>query len=146
MKTCTICKTEKPLKEFNKKLRSKDGKQPQCRDCGKERSRSYYYKNSKKHISATVRRNRKVRNAYRQLILDYLRTHSCIDCGESDPIVLDFDHVNGNKRCDVSRLIYNGTEKQIMNEIAKCVVRCANCHRRRTAKEHGHFRFANARS
>ena len=45
-------------------------------------------------------------------LLDYLSAAPCVDCGERDPVVLDFDHVGP--------------------EIARCEVRCANCHRRRT--------------
>jgi hypothetical protein len=65
---------------------------------------------------------------------NYLLGHPCIDCGESDPVVLDFDHVVGVKRANVSMLVYRGHNLEtVASEIAKCVVRCANCHRRRTA-------------
>jgi hypothetical protein len=73
-------------------------------------------------------------------LLDYLRDTPCVDCGERDPVVLDFDHI-GVKRSGVVQLA--GRECSIANleaEMAQCEVRCANCHRRRTIVEQAHFR------
>ena len=58
----------------------------------------------------------------------------CIDCGyKAHPAALDFDHVRGEKRFGLG-----GTQirswKVILAELAKCVVRCANCHRVVTQK------------
>lgn len=67
----------------------------------------------------------------------YLKTHPCIDCGESDPIVLDFDHRNPNtKYRSISQIMAQclGINK-LIEEIEKCDVRCANCHRRKHYKE-----------
>ena len=73
-------------------------------------------------------------------LLGYLRETPCVDCGEQDPVVLDFDHI-GVKRSGVVQLA--GRECSIPNlerEIAECEVRCANCHRRRTIVEQAHYR------
>jgi hypothetical protein len=73
-------------------------------------------------------------------LLDYLRETPCVDCGEQDPVVLDFDHI-GVKHSGVVQLA--GRECSIASlerEIAECQVRCANCHRRRTIVEQAHFR------
>jgi hypothetical protein len=71
--------------------------------------------------------------------------HSCVDCGESDPLVLDFDHVRGMKKRHVSRMISGGTSiETLRKEIEKCVVRCANCHRRKTARELAWFKSRRA--
>ena len=72
---------------------------------------------------------------------DYLATHSCVDCGESDIIVLQFDHVRGKKRGNVSSLARQGVSLDIViMEIKKCEIRCANCHVRKTAKEQGWYK------
>ena len=66
-----------------------------------------------------------------------------MDCGESDPIVLDFDHSKGRrKRAAIADLVRGGALRwgTILREIEKCEVRCANCHRRRTATELGWYR------
>ena len=68
------------------------------------------------------------------LILGYLQTHPCIDCGEDDPIVLEFDHRPG----EIKRFVIGSWRKSrhglvsLNDEIKKCDVRCANCHRRVT--------------
>jgi hypothetical protein len=70
---------------------------------------------------------------------EYLLSHPCVDCGESDPLVLEFDHRSG-KRAAISDLMRNHASWQVISaEIAKCDVRCANCHKRRTAQIFGHY-------
>ena len=64
-----------------------------------------------------------------------------MECRERDTAVLDFDHL-GEKSANVSRLVWEGAARhRLHEEMAKCVVRCANCHRRRTAEARGWFRF-----
>ena len=74
------------------------------------------------------------RTKMRKLVLDYLNAHNCVNCGESDPIVLDFDHLNReDKFKTISRMLSGHYGwKAIEKEISKCQVLCANCHRRRT--------------
>ena len=74
-------------------------------------------------------------------ILDVLRRHPCVDCGERDTVVLEFDHV-GTKRAAVTQLAWHGCSlATIDKEVRECEVRCANCHRRITAMRADHFRF-----
>jgi hypothetical protein len=74
------------------------------------------------------------RGRARQAVLDHLLTHPCIDCGERDPVVLEFDHVKP-KTGEVGRLVADGERvARVMDEIARCEVTCANCHRYRTAQ------------
>jgi hypothetical protein len=77
----------------------------------------------------------------RELMVEYLLSHPCVDCDESDVMVLDFDHVTDTKTANVSNLVSRGASWQrIEREIAKCVVRCANCHRRKTALDFGWYK------
>ena len=72
-----------------------------------------------------------------QYVREYRESHPCVDCGESDPIVLEFDHVPelGQKTCEVSAC---GSVEAAEREIEKCEVVCANCHKRRTYKRQEH--------
>lgn len=70
----------------------------------------------------------KARN--REVVLDYLKTHPCVDCGNSDVRVLEFDHVRGTKIDCVSVGVKDSwSVEKLTQEINKCEVRCANCHK-----------------
>jgi hypothetical protein len=84
-------------------------------------------------------RRQEVTERNQRLVLEYLADHPCVDCGESDPIVLEFDHLR-DKRANISALTRNGESWRLLEEIAKCEVRCANCHRRITAIRGGWYR------
>lgn len=86
--------------------------------------------------------NRKRGLSLRAKVLDYLRSHPCIDCGEDDPVVLEFDHIKkkGKKKSGVAELVKKGYSWEVVEaEITKCEVRCANCHRLKTAKENNYW-------
>jgi hypothetical protein len=94
-----------------------------------------------KNKEVAARKHKEHRDNLRKQILAYLLEHPCVDCGESDPVVLDFDHRDpSTKFRSVSRMI-SGTPswKRVREEIDKCDVRCANCHRRRTYKQFGFY-------
>lgn len=113
----------------------------------KETKRAYdraYHANRTKEAKdrkASLQQERLLRN--KQALLAYLLNHPCVDCGEADPVVLEFDHQR-DKSANVSDLLRWGASlKNIMAETAKCDVRCANCHRRATAKTFGSYRLKN---
>ena len=90
----------------------------------------------REHKGYRDRHNREVREKKRVVVLEYLKRHPCVDCGESDPVVLEFDHVRGEKKAGISKMLTNKVPlKTLLAEIAKCEVRCANCHRRKTYRE-----------
>ena len=94
---------------------------------------NYYAKNKQKHIKVV----NDARNEVRRDVFEYLLDHPCVDCGEPDPVFLDFDHIEskGAKIAPITKMISNGyCWENILLEIAKCEVRCSNCHRRATAK------------
>lgn len=70
----------------------------------------------------------------------HLEASGCVDCGLRDLCVLDFDHVT-EKTANVTDLARSGCSvERLLREIALCEVRCANCHRRRTAAGAGYYR------
>jgi hypothetical protein len=65
--------------------------------------------------------------------LEHLKAHPCVDCGETDPVVLEFDHVRGEKHFNIGEAVRRNTSlARLEVEIAKCEIRCANCHRKKT--------------
>lgn len=91
---------------------------------------------------------RELKNLKKQLryekvkfVVEFLLKYPCSICSEKDPLVLDFDHL-GNKECNIGYMISNGCSlDDLKKEIKKCQVLCANCHRRKTAKEKNHYRY-----
>lgn len=135
MKICTRCGVEKTLEEFQKRSSAKDGHTNLCKPC-KRQYDNKYYSNNLDRKDYIIKNRQKAKLEAESYILEYLLNNPCIDCGESDPIVLEFDHVSGTKKEAISILKRNGL-KSIVEEIKKCEVRCANCHRRKTAKQFG---------
>lgn len=129
-KRCGACREIKALTDFNRKASRADGRQEICRDCNRESSRRYYRENRDQHIATIRARTLAQRAENRSFIAAYLIKHPCLDCGATDLRVLDFDHRPGsNKRDGVMQLVRNGfSTAVIIDEIAKCDVRCRNCH------------------
>lgn len=143
-KVCTKCGIEKPLDEFPfRSLRTRgEQRHSVCKECTAKRTNAWYHANREAHI-ANVRSNKDAyKEAAREYAMNYLATHPCVDCGETNPNVLEFDHRGGKERT-VSEMILSGTYsiERVAAEISKCDVRCANCHRRKTAKERGWFKW-----
>ena len=98
-----------------------------------------YSRNRDYYINKARRRNQETTMAVRRWLLDFLRSHPCVDCGISDVRVLEFDHVDPQeKRLAVSVLVSNGYSlRAVRAEVERCLVRCANCHRIRTREQLG---------
>lgn len=75
------------------------------------------------------------RQARRDEVNAYKAERGCIDCGIKNPVVLDLDHRPGEvKLFSVAKRVAAGAFDLLWEEIAKCDVRCANCHRIITAE------------
>lgn len=136
---CSKCKKHLPVSEFRIKGRKSDGQakyQSFCNLCNKEYNKEHYLKNKEKYLQKAKIYDEINKEKITKYIVDYLLLNPCIDCGESDPIVLEFDH-RENKRYSISNMMTSGSYplQTVIEEIKKCDVRCANCHRRRTAKD-----------
>src|SRR5258708_29735036 len=137
MKVCIRWKLEKELKEFNFKFKSKGVRQAQCKVCTRLYVRNHYYENKEYYLKKAHRNNASLREKVRNYLWKYLSSHYCKDCGEKDILVLEFDH-KGNKYKEIARMITGRYSlARVINEVEKCEVRCANCHRRKTALQQG---------
>jgi hypothetical protein len=141
-KICRACKSEKPLDQFHRCVKSPDGRANVCAQCRKAVDGRKFSRRTKEQKARYLLAERARQALVRAYVVEYLQSHPCVDCRESDPIVLEFDHVRGTKRGDVAQMIRACSLERVKEEIAKCDVRCANCHRRATAKRGGWSKIA----
>jgi hypothetical protein len=134
LRTCGKCGLSLPLDSFSRY--GKGGYQWWCKEC----FRTYFRERGSLH-HRQVRQSKAKRKLRAQLhVLRFLEAHPCTDCGEADPVVLEFDHV-GVKTRDVASMVGDGIRLDLIDaEIAQCEVVCANCHRRRTARSNRSWR------
>lgn len=145
VKVCTNCKEELPRTSFDpRKGRGIYSLKSWCKSCSVSHNKLWRqtfgretYLNKRRELRA-----KKTKSKY-QLLIAYLQIHPCIDCNEKDILVLEFDHLNSDsKLADVSQMINNGVSwTRVEQEIEKCVVRCRNCHQRKTAKERNSWKY-----
>lgn len=135
MRYCKFCDLDKDETEFY-------SHSSRCILCHKDYNRQHYKDNKQYYVDKAKRNTRAALKKIYTFLLDYFSEHPCLDCGESDPRVLEFDHINPAKKlANVSDLIHSGKNLQIIKEeIEKCQVLCANCHRRKTAIQFGWFK------
>ncbi|MCA1836724.1 MAG: hypothetical protein LC721_10535 [Actinobacteria bacterium] len=104
-----------------------------CRPCRSAYHRKHYLANKRRYVEHAAKAKKGQRIKRTRRLLEFFATHPCVDCGEADPVVLEFDHLR-DKSFEVTQGLEWRSWQRILNEIEKCDVVCANCHRRRTAK------------
>jgi hypothetical protein len=144
VRLCSVCHTTKPLGCFYRNPYGPGGLDKRCMDCMKAYLKHRRLTDPSVMVRARASNKRRSTEPFFRL-MEILKSSACVDCGERDPLVLDFDHVRGVKRFDVSAsggkcFAWATVEK----EMAKCEIRCANCHRRRTAQVEGWRRLCVA--
>lgn len=91
-KRCSMCGEVKPIEAFAYRSIAKGTRSGHCRTCHAKARRAQYVANREEYIARETERVRAKGQANRRRILEYLLDHPCVDCGETDPVVLDFDH------------------------------------------------------
>ena len=140
---CGRCGESKNAEEFAWRRRERGQRDNYCRPCRAAYKREHYVANRARYIAQAQERKRTVAGDRARLLVEYLLEHPCIDCGETDPLVLEFDHL-GDKTFEIAKGLRDRRWCDVLDEIAKCDVVCANCHRRRTARRGGFARAAVA--
>jgi hypothetical protein len=141
MPKCNHRQLEKDPEEFNWRYKSLGLRHPTCRECISGHQKKYFSGDAHdRHLQQVKDRKHAVRDVAREFVLDYLSTHPCSQCGETDSRVLEFHHEH-SKEYPVSAMINGGYPiKRIQAEIEKCIVLCANCHRKLTMDERGWYK------
>lgn len=138
-KFCTTCNKYKDIKEFRANKTKKDGYQHYCIGCDKNYQKQWYQKNKERLITKAKENNIKNATEMRQLVLNYLKNNSCVHCGESNILVLEFDHLK-DKKFNIAQLA-NKWKENLLSEMAKCQVLCANCHKIKTHEQRNTYKW-----
>jgi hypothetical protein len=128
------------MEEFNWRRKASGQRDSLCRPCRSEYHREHYLANKQRYVDQARLRKRALALERTRFLLRYFATHPCTDCGETDPVVLEFDHL-GDKLFDVAAGLPYRAWQAVLDEIDKCEVVCANCHRRRTMSRAKAIRF-----
>lgn len=139
-KVCVTCGIEKDEEEFNWRYKYLNIRHPTCRECHHGYQDTWFQKNKDEHLKNVKERKHRVRDEAREYVYEYLSQNPCEECGETDPRVLEFHHLEDKDRA-VSELVAGGYSlDRIQREINKCKVLCASCHRKKTMNDRGWFR------
>jgi hypothetical protein len=136
---CSRCKQLRPTDGFNWRRKLAGQRDSYCRPCRAEYKQEHYAANRERYVSNAAKWQRDSRKKRLAYVLRFFKTHPCVDCGETDPRLLEFDHV-ADKSFNVSYGIRYLAWDRVLAEIAKCEVRCGNCHRRKTAQRQHFYR------
>jgi len=118
-KICVRCGKHLPVTSFWKGGNGRK-RRPECGKCSKKSRKPQ----DRREYERTRRQERK------QKLYDELK-HPCVICGESDPVVIHFHHLDPNtKSFGVASGIGKYSWRRIEQEVKKCICVCANCHAR----------------
>ncbi|HEV2009593.1 MAG TPA: hypothetical protein VGS17_01010 [Candidatus Limnocylindria bacterium] len=135
---CSACDATKAVDAFAFSNMATGLRQSYCRVCHAAYRHAHYIRNKADYVRRAELQTIARRLENRRLVRQYLLSHPCVDCGEADPVVLDLDHRDpATKVQAVTWLAGRRNWAIVAAEIDKCDVRCANCHRIRTAQQFG---------
>jgi hypothetical protein len=126
IKQCSTCNSEKLTSEFRKDKTQPDGFQPRCKVCARAKINADYDRYREK----TLIRNRKRQAQTKAIIREYKQQHSCTQCGEPEFVCLEFHHIDPTLKSFQLSSVSTQSDTAINEEIQKCVLVCANCHKK----------------
>lgn len=122
---CTACKDEFDIEQFPWKNEAKGIRHSICFACRREVSKNDYLKNKQAYIDRAAKHKESEKAKTEALLLEF-RIDGCVICGDTRIEALDFHHLNpAEKEHNVTKI----GRKKMLEEIKKCVVLCASCHR-----------------
>jgi len=104
LQKCNKCGEQLPVEEFCFRDKASGERHKICKRCQRAYKRAHYCRNREYYCAHAKANTARYRERNRAFLHEYLEAHPCVDCGESDIRVLEFDHVKGEKVETVSRL------------------------------------------
>lgn len=101
----------------------------------REYRKRHYEAHRAEYLERAKRWSREARVRVAEFLDEYKHNHPCADCGETDPVVLEFHHVAEKSENIADMVRRQFSIAKISAELEKCITLCANCHRRRHARE-----------
>lgn len=133
MRECIRCHQSQTLEQFIVRNKRTGNRATVCRKCRAKLHNAWYHRTKHEKIELRNRYKNISHQRSMQIVVNYLKIHPCVDCGEKDILVLEFDHIR-DKENVISKMVRSSSRRKLLLEIQKCEIRCANCHRRKTAK------------
>src|SRR5688500_3885976 len=90
--------------------------------------RDYYYRHPERAREIRTRKKNELAAWFRE----FKSQLQCERCGEADPVCLGFHHVDAEEKTfPLGDLRKRGwCRERVLEEVARCAVLCANCHRK----------------
>ena len=126
VRICGKCNVLKLFEDFAANSACSTGRAGTCKICMNLNSQRHYEENKERKLELVNTRNRRKKRAAVELL-----GGRCHDChGEFHQCVYDFHHVDGTKEMNPSKALCMSWDRAV-EELNKCVLLCANCHRLR---------------
>ncbi len=137
MKICSKCQRELSEDSFAFKNKRKSNYHSICKECKRDYNKIYYQNNSEVVKKNTAPRRKRQIKENRKFVWDYINSHDCLECGEPNPMLLEFAHRDpSNKSFNMASGTSRGLcVKTLQAEMDKCDLLCVKCHRLKTAEE-----------
>lgn len=126
MKECNRCHESKPIDQFYRMSRYQDGRQIYCKVC----MRGFYSRTRAKKPEHYNRVQQDRRRRITQQIREWKVERGCLKCEERTPECLELHHLDHSEKEHNPSELSNHSMNAFLKEAEKCVVLCANCHRK----------------
>lgn len=128
-KTCSVCNSPKNISEFGRqRVENRVYVRPHCKVCDTAKSKAYRCTPAGR--ASRAREGKRRFQGVLALYHEVKRQQACLICDERDPVCIDFHHLDpSTKSGDVVNMI-RASFGRVIEEMAKCVCLCANCHRK----------------
>ena len=118
LRRCARCGERKALQAFAFRRRALNELDTYGRPCRSAYGKEHYARNRQRYIDHAATQKSRLADERTAYLLEFFATHPCSDCGESDPVVLQFDHL-GDKEFNIGAHLVRRPWRTILEEIAK---------------------------